>query len=225
MLPEFVGEIDQVPPTFSAVKVGGRRAYERARRGKSVTLTARRVTVYRLQLTHWAYPDFELEICCGSGTYVRSLGRDIAERLGTKAVMTALTRSAIGPFELADAVAPDRLTTDNWRSFALPPRMAVQHLTAVRCDAEAARTLAHGRPLTLRNVQMLPAPSLQWAPEGWQAPADLYAVVDEHEQLLAIARRDEDLLRPRIVLTRPATDRTAQPSRRERAASNEPPSA
>lgn len=222
-LPEFTGEIDQVPPAYSAVKVGGRRAYEQARRGKAITLEARRVTVYRLRLVAFNFPAFELEICCSGGTYVRSLGRDIAERLGTKAVMTALVRSAIGPFELSDAVDPDRLTPSDWASFAVPARMAVAHLTPVRCGGRSVRALRNGRPLDLKSVRILPSPSLPWAPPGWQPPGDVYAIVNERDELMAIARRKDGRLHPRIVLPEPSGTRPSCPRAQGQPAANPSP--
>ena len=112
VLPRFLGTTDQTPPAFSAVKVNGRRAYDLARRGKEVELKPKPVTVHRLAVTEIAGDRLGLEIECGSGFYVRSLGRDVAAALGTAAVMTNLLRSAIGGFTLVDAVAPAGVTAD-----------------------------------------------------------------------------------------------------------------
>ena len=98
-LPNFIGTIDQRPPAFSALRVDGKRAYKLARAGKDVVLESRKIEIYDLNVTNFDYPDFELDIKCGSGTYVRSLGRDIAESLGSHAVMTDLARAGIGEFK------------------------------------------------------------------------------------------------------------------------------
>ena len=91
----LVGTIEQRPPAYSALKVHGRRAYELARRGQHVELAPRPVTIYRLDVTRYEYPELELDIECSSGTYVRAIGRDLAERVRTKAVMSALIRQAV----------------------------------------------------------------------------------------------------------------------------------
>src|SRR5436190_8799230 len=97
-LPNFVGRIQQLPPAFSALKVDGQRAYALARKGETPDLQPRPIEVYSVELVEYSYPQLVLDIRCGSGTYVRSLGRDIARALGTEAVMSALVRTEIGPF-------------------------------------------------------------------------------------------------------------------------------
>jgi tRNA pseudouridine55 synthase len=104
LLPEFVGRIRQQPPRFSALRIQGKRAYELARQGADFELQSRWVDIYQLRLLNFAYPDFRLEILCGSGTYVRSLGRDIGRRLGSAAIMTDLSRTAIGNFRLRQSL-------------------------------------------------------------------------------------------------------------------------
>jgi len=146
-LPKFLGEIQQVPPAFSALKVAGQRAYALARRGEEVELEAREVTIHRLQLVEYAYPTLRLEIDCSSGTYIRSLGRDIARSLGTQAVMSALIRTAVGPFKLADAISPDNVTRESLASQLKPARAAVSHLSAVPLDHVEVTELIHGRPI------------------------------------------------------------------------------
>ena len=99
----LTGEILQRPPAFSALKIGGRRSYDLARAGQMVEHQPRRVTIHGIEVVDYAYPDLVLDIHCGSGTYVRSLGRDLAESLGTSAVMSGLVRTAIGDFTLDTA--------------------------------------------------------------------------------------------------------------------------
>ena len=108
-LPEFMGEIEQVPPQFSAVHVEGKRAYKLARQGQAVDIAPKTVEVYRIELLSYEWPELALEIECGSGTYIRSIGRDLGQKLGCGAVMTELVRTRIGPFDLADAVSLDDL--------------------------------------------------------------------------------------------------------------------
>jgi tRNA pseudouridine55 synthase len=107
VLPEFLGTLSQVPPVYSAVHVNGRRASEAARRGETVTLTPRTVRIDRLDLTEYRPPDAHLRISCTKGTYIRSLARDIAARLGTCAHVSRLRRTRIGGFSVDDAHVPD----------------------------------------------------------------------------------------------------------------------
>lgn len=106
VLAEFVGEISQVPPAFSAVHVDGRRAYEAARKGERVSLAPRTVTIRAMRLLDFSGADAVLQVSCSRGTYVRSLARDIAERLGTCAYLRRLRRTRIGGFLVEQAVQP-----------------------------------------------------------------------------------------------------------------------
>jgi tRNA pseudouridine55 synthase len=180
-LPQFTGRIDQRPPAFSALWVDGRRAYDLARKGQEVELAARPVTIHALELVRYEYPDAVFDITCGTGTYIRSLGRDIAEALGSSAVMTDLARTAIGPFERVDAMPPDQVTRESirasWRSAAEAVPEMPRHLVN-----ELQRDLiSHGRLVAV------------------DASAEIteIAAVDEQQQLIAILNRTEVGWRPR----------------------------
>lgn len=146
-LAHFRGEIQQRPPAYSALKVDGKRSYDLARRGQSVELKPRPVTVHRLELAAYAYPLFQLDITCSAGTYVRSLGRDIAQSLGTAAVMSALERTAVGGFTVETAVPMDSLDADHWQSHLLPAATAVSNLPSLVLGRAEMERLAHGHPL------------------------------------------------------------------------------
>jgi tRNA pseudouridine55 synthase len=103
------GAIQQVPPAYAAVKIGGRTAYSRARSGENIALAAREVQVYRLEMTDWSAPDARFLIVCSSGTYVRSIARDLGRALGSAAHLAALRRLAIGALDIADAVGIEAL--------------------------------------------------------------------------------------------------------------------
>ena len=105
----FSGEITQVPPAFSAVKINGRRAYERARNGQSIDMPERRVTIHELTEISWNSPDLTVRIRCSKGTYIRSIARDLALACGSRGYCLELRRTAIGPFRLDQAVAPDKV--------------------------------------------------------------------------------------------------------------------
>ncbi len=109
-LAEFEGRIEQTPPAFSAVKVDGQPAYKLARGNKPVKLKPRAVTVYWLAVSRYAWPEIEFELCCGRGTYVRSLIRDLARRLDTGGCLTRLERRAVGPYRLDAAITLDELS-------------------------------------------------------------------------------------------------------------------
>jgi tRNA pseudouridine55 synthase len=176
VLPHFMGEIEQVPPAFSALKVRGRRAYDLARAGQSVELKARRIVIHQLELLSYEYPELTLEIACGSGTYVRSLGRDIAQALGTGAVMSALVRTAIGPFHLDDAQDLEALTEENLATKLLSPLTGLGDLPQIVLNQEESRRLSHG--LTIDN---------RWAVDGPEV-----AAIDAHGKLCSIVEPRQD---------------------------------
>ncbi len=152
VLPEFVGSIRQVPPNYSAVHVGGRRAYKLARKGVEIELEPKTIEIHRLELVSCDGDEMGLLIDCGSGTYVRSLGRDIGQRLGTAAVMTALTREAIGSFTLADATPLEEMTSTTWKQHLLPAVRAVADWPTYTCAAEEIEEIRRGRPVAMRET-------------------------------------------------------------------------
>jgi tRNA pseudouridine55 synthase len=121
----LVGEILQRPPAFSALKVGGRRAYDLARGGKDVTLEPRKVRVYGIELLEYAWPLVRLRIDCGRGTYVRAIARDLGEALRAGGHLVQLRRTRVGPFVAEDAAKPDELRretlAENLKSFGTVP--------------------------------------------------------------------------------------------------------
>ncbi len=143
-LPRFTGAIEQRPPVYSAVKVRGRRAYRAARAGETLDLKARTVHVYRLELVRYEYPELTLAIECGGGTYVRSLGRDLASTLGTAAAMSALVRSGVGSFRLEAACKLADLNAGNLAQHLLPPATALGALPKLLVSEAEARRLRSG---------------------------------------------------------------------------------
>src|SRR5262249_28026529 len=118
----LVGEVDQVPPDYSALKIGGRRAYDLVRAGKPVDLAPRRVRIDRIEVLRYEWPFLELKIDCGSGTYIRSIARDVGEALGCGGLVEVLVRPRIGPFALDGAVDLGELSAG---SLPQRPRPAV----------------------------------------------------------------------------------------------------
>jgi tRNA pseudouridine55 synthase len=144
----LTGDILQRPPAFSALKINGRRAYKLARKGEQVELRPRPVNIYRIDVRSYNYPELVLEVDCGGGTYIRSLGRDLAERLGTSAVMSALTRTAIGNFRLDEAPDPNELTKENISGRLLPMVRAVESLPRLELSSEEITHIHNGRLIT-----------------------------------------------------------------------------
>jgi tRNA pseudouridine55 synthase len=150
VIPRFIGTIQQRPPAFSALKVAGKRAYAMARRGDAVELAARPVEIHAIRMVRYEYPELELHIECGSGTYVRSLGRDIAEVMGTGAVMAALRRLAVGPFRAEEGVQIDQLSVEVIEERLVSPSWAVRELPQVVVDREEADRLRKGQSIVNR---------------------------------------------------------------------------
>jgi tRNA pseudouridine55 synthase len=143
-LRDFCGVIEQTPPAYSAVKVDGQRAYALARQGEDVALRARPVRIDSIEVLAFQWPDLTVRIRCGSGTYIRSIARDLGERLGTGGLMTALERTEIGDFRAADSVNPDALTDGNLEDAILPAVGVVSHISQYRCSTEELATVRRG---------------------------------------------------------------------------------
>lgn len=144
VLPDFCGVIEQTPPAYSAVKVDGRRAYALARQGEDVSLKPRPVRIDSIQIIDYAWPDITLSIRCGSGTYIRSIARDLGERLGGGALMTALERTEIGTFNSENAIDPDSLTAETVGDSVLPAVGVVDHISRYHCSADEQQIVARG---------------------------------------------------------------------------------
>jgi tRNA pseudouridine55 synthase len=184
----FLGEAAQVPPPFSAKKVGGERAYRLARRGGEVELPGVPVTIHEIVLLRIDLPFVDFRVLCSTGTYIRALARDLGERLAVGAHLTGLRRVAIGPFAVDGAVSPEGLSdpvavAGGW----LSPLAAVAHLPQVRLPSEEALR-------TLRNGQALPADDL-----GATAAQGKDLAVALGERLVAIAVQDGNRIRPKKV--------------------------
>jgi tRNA pseudouridine55 synthase len=150
---EFTGEQMQVPPAFSAIKRDGVRMYELARRGEAPQLEARRVIVHRLVIAPAGEGALRIEVDCTKGTYVRSLARDIGERLGCGATLETLERTAFGSFVLADAVELEQLgDADAVRCALLGPADALEHLRSLATDAATTARLRAGQQAALLRL-------------------------------------------------------------------------
>ncbi|MGB7344149.1 MAG: tRNA pseudouridine(55) synthase TruB [Pirellulaceae bacterium] len=141
---ELTGQIEQVPPAYSAIWIDGQRAYDRVRRGEVVDMPTRQVMIHQLALADFDFPSMTLDTLCGSGTYIRTLGIDVARAVGSMAVMTHLVRTAIGDFQIDDTVSIDQLRDDALEPLLKPASMAVSHLPRLVVNAEGAQRLKNG---------------------------------------------------------------------------------
>ncbi len=148
VLTQFLGEIEQMPPPYSAVKVKGKKAYEMARKGEPVDLKPRKINVYSLELLEWAPPEAVIDVYCSSGTYVRSLANDLGNTLGCGAHLVGLRRTKSGRFSLRDAVSLRRLEeafeAGNWYQFLIPAAEALSDWQLVELDADQVEKVRHG---------------------------------------------------------------------------------
>ena len=162
-LPAFVGEIEQVPPRFSAIKVDGQRAYDLARDGEEFELKARPVTIHEATITASDTDSVEITVRTGKGVYIRSLARDLAAMLGAEGHVTALRRERVGPFSTESAVTLDILREMVHRGAAseglLPVATALDDIPDLAVTATDAFSLRQGRPILLlpRQIETLKA--------------------------------------------------------------------
>ena len=148
----FVGEIQQVPPPYSAVKVKGKHAYDLARKGKEVVLEPRQINVYSLDLLEWNPPEAMVDVHCSSGTYVRSLAYDMGELLGCGAYLTGLRRSKSGRFSLRDAISLRKLTdafeTNSWYQYLIPAAEALSEWPSITLNNDEIDLVRHGHRIS-----------------------------------------------------------------------------
>jgi tRNA pseudouridine55 synthase len=172
----LLGESMQRPPAYSAVKVGGRKLVDAARRGEAIEAPARPIRVDEASVVRFAEPDADFVVRCSGGTYVRVLVADVGAALGCGAHLIRLRRTQIGPYRVEDAAAPDTARTP------APVEAAVAHLPRIDLTPDEARAASHGSIL---------------APAGIAGP---YAAFDPDGRLVGIYRDDGAKSRPEVVL-------------------------
>lgn len=188
----FIGETDQVPPMYSAIKKDGQPLYKLARQGRTVSRKPRRVRVSFLTLTAWDPPDFDLHIECSSGFYARSLAHDIGDLLDCGAHMTALRRIRTGEFSVTDSVSLEQLISgaadDSWLRFLLKPDVVLRSLTSTELDDAASAAFLHGQAVRCVNL-------------GVEGTENLVRVYSSDGDLLGLAISDETgkFLKPKTV--------------------------
>ncbi len=200
-LPRFLGEIVQTPPMYSAVRVGGRRLHEAARAGESVDRAPRAVRIDALELVSFepardGLARARLAVRCGKGTYVRTLAADLGRALSVPAHLSALRRTAAGPFDISRALTLDEAEalarSGRLEERLVPPEEALGFLPAARLSAAQARDVGHGRALPVAGL-----------------PPGLARALDPDGRLLAVCAAEGGVLRPVRVFPRPAAGASA----------------
>lgn len=188
----FVGEIEQIPPMVSAVRVGGKRLHEWAREGREVERPSRQVQVHSIEVeagtAEASGPVARLDVRCGSGTYIRTLAADIGAALGGGAHVATLRRLAVGSFVIEEARDVEQLS--DRPPPLLPPAAGLRDYPSIAVDEKEANDVRHGRCLPDR-----PVPSLEVGD-----PPSPFAVTDTEGNLLAVFTKSNGLLRPKVVL-------------------------
>ena len=182
----FIGKIKQIPPMYSAIKINGQEAYKLARKGQTVEMPEREVEIYALELLEERAKSAKFRVRCSKGTYVRTLGADLAEYLGSKGYLSELRRTKCGNFSISDTILLDSLEKveyiDKRRESLLPIETSLRDIAEIAVSAEDARKLSMGQGLSPKNY-----PGVE--------PTELAAVLF-HNCLIALVRVDERKISP-----------------------------
>jgi tRNA pseudouridine55 synthase len=195
-LNRFIGTINQVPPAYSAAKLSGQRAYDLAREGQEVSLTARPVTIYGIDILHYSYPLLELEIRCGKGTYIRSLARDLGEQLGCGALVQTLRRTRVGPFTAESAVTLEA-KVETARAHVQPLARALTELPRVTLPANELKRFCQGQAVPLSEAP----------PSAGEETVEIALFDGDQPIAIGSFQRAQGLVRPVKVLHRRAEGR------------------
>ncbi|MGB3513455.1 MAG: tRNA pseudouridine(55) synthase TruB [Microcoleaceae cyanobacterium] len=157
VMPRFLGKFEQVPPSYSAIQVQGKRLYDLARQGKTVEVPTRTVEVFDIKVLDWRggdFPEVDFAIACGAGTYIRAIARDLGSVLNTGGTLAALTRTESSGFSLKNSLTFEEVETQvQEKMFSLlSPEVALAHLSAIALVAEDARKWCQGQRLSLQRV-------------------------------------------------------------------------
>lgn len=177
-LKNFVGEIEQIPPKFSAIRVEGKRAYHLARNGKEVDLQPKKVKIYSLQLMEFIPPLLQLKVECGSGTYMRALARDIGEKLGCGGTVADVKRIKVGEFHISESISPEELINNTDKHF-IELTHTLFHLPSFEITSSELYYVKHGNLTRLKRF----------------FPLEGYFLLKMKEKLIGIGTREGGHLR------------------------------
>jgi tRNA pseudouridine55 synthase len=182
LLPTFVGDIEQVPPMYSAIKQRGRKLYELARAGEVVEREARPITIYQCEMVDWSPPFVALDVACSPGTYIRSLAHDLGKALGVGASLSGLERTMSGSFTIADSVPLDEFLDDpDWRNYVKTAAQALADYSRITLTGSAVNDIYNGRAIS--KTKDIPDGSLAMG-------------YDLGDQLLTVLRAEGTLWKP-----------------------------
>lgn len=200
LLRQFIGTIEQIPPVYSAISVGGKRLYELARKGEQVEVPTRIVQIYQIENLVWhpgEYPELEIDITCGPGTYIRSIARDLGKLLQVGGTLAGLTRTQSCGMELGNSLSLEEIETQqNYGQLSLiPPQVALNHLLTINLSEQEAHRWCQGQQIVINNFIIL-------------SQSQPLQVIQDHEKYLGIgevvtlriASDREQILIPKIVL-------------------------
>jgi tRNA pseudouridine55 synthase len=166
VIPEFVGEVLQTPPIYSAIQVNGQRLYKLAREGKVIEVPTRTVTISRIEILNWTsgdFPELEVQIACGGGTYIRSIAHDLGVKLGTQGVLAFLERNASCGLQLSNSITLEELAQQQQAGIFEPilADRALAHLPTVTLgDAKLIKFWGQGKRLPLSQITLIPIDSM-----------------------------------------------------------------
>ena len=203
-LPNFLGKIEQFPPSFSAIQVGGKRLYELARKGETVDVAARNVEVFRLEILDWRsgdFPELDLAIACGAGTYIRAIARDLGAMLNVGGTLATLTRTESSGFSIEESLSFEELEMQlqEHKFFPILPAQVLRHLGAIVLSPEYAKRWFQGQRLPIAEI--IENRKLETNPSIF--PSSPLQVYDEDGQFLGIGQvvnsDTNSILAPQIV--------------------------
>ncbi|MBD2458663.1 tRNA pseudouridine(55) synthase TruB [Nostoc sp. FACHB-87] len=186
-LTQFVGKIEQIPPMYSAIQVDGKRLYDLARQGETVEVPVRTVEVFQIDILDWRegdFPELDVAIACGSGTYIRAIARDLGSVLNTGGTLAALTRTHSSGFNLTNSLSLTDLETQLQGGTFQPisPDVALQHLPTVTLPPELARKWCQGQKVSLNSDSF-----------------GLVRVYENETRFLGIGQSQDEILIPQMV--------------------------
>lgn len=187
-LPQFIGKIEQIPPSYSAIQIDGQRLYDLARQGVAVEAPMRTVEVFKIDILDWRegeFPELEVAIACGGGTYIRAIARDLGEALQTGGTLAALQRTVSSGFELSNSITMSDLEAQLQAGIfePVPSDAALQHLLAVNLPPVDARKWCQGQKIDCDRLV-----------------SEILRVYSEDNIFLGIGRYQDNLLVPAMVL-------------------------
>lgn len=188
-LDHFSGEIEQIPPMFSAIKVAGQPLYARARQGQTIERPSRLISIYELKLIKWSSPDLEIQVHCSSGTYIRAIAHDLGQMLGCGGFLTSLRRISIGDHLVEESMPLTNIDQANMVKNIRPMDTAVRHLPLITFNLEQALALFHGQSIPLQIEQQ---------------PGSLFRAYDHENQFVGIIEADANFWLPRKIFYQPA---------------------